>query len=346
MADQNTAVSETKASKNNQPVDKKSGTSFFWYVGVLISGCAMLVLIFSLGLGYYELLTVNRTVASSLIEMKQSVEQSHDDALAAQKTVADMQQTTQQLTDKLTTQAQALADLRKLQNTGKDDFTVAEANYLLQMANENLLFDYNVPLALKLLNMADQSIASVSDPKLYAVREAISADIAALQSAPQIDQTSIYLKLSTLGDEVDKLTIANKFFAPAAPEASQAILNLPWWKRGLDSAWQALQHIVVVRHVQSDSLPFVTPEQQVFLIQNLQAEVNQAKWAILHRNSAVYQHSLQQVTNWIQLYAVQNAQNTQQMIALIHDLLAINVQPAAVNVDNSLQALQSYVKDK
>lgn len=333
-----------------QPVvqkNKKSRAIFWGNLGMICSGLAAAVLLMVLGLAIYGLLATSNTLASNMAELSSNVLQSSDTVLQTQKSVTDVQQSTQQMTDELKTQAQAIMELQKNQRSNKDELLVAEAQYLVKVANDNLVFENNIPLAIKLLQSADQDMAKLNDPKLLSVRQAIAADLLALQSAHTVDVTGLYTRLTALSDQVDKLPVLNKFSNDQAQTAVEpSSEKLSWWRRGLQATGQALMRIVIVRKGQMNVPPFLTPDQQSLLYQNLRSEIEKAEWGLLHRNADIYRTSLQQALTWIKQYVLQDSPVTQQTMTSLTQLMQIDVQPTHAQATDSLRAFQGYFGGK
>jgi uroporphyrin-III C-methyltransferase len=326
-----------------QSAEQKKSRGSFWHgLGILLTGLSIVVLISVLGFAGYRFFMVNESVSRLVGNLASQSEESQLELQKTQKAIVDLQQTVQQMGDALKQQGQSVAELQQNVHNGKDDLAVAEAEFLVKMANDNLQFENNIPLAIRLLETADQNLAKLADPRLYPVREAFAADLAALRNAPQVDLSGLYLRLSTLSDQLDTLPVVTQFTIDQAKNNSITVdQNLPWWKRGLHSTWQALGQIVVVRKKQMTT-PFIAPDQQAFLYENLRSEVEKAEWGLLHHKPEVYQTSLNHVADWIKKYALQTSPVTQQLLASVTQLQAVDIRPANTGVTGSLQALQNY----
>ena len=329
---------ENELERMNPPVKQKR--SFWGHLGILISGLAASILIAGVLAANYVLLTINRGVVNALNEVKQQVNDAEAVVTETQKNAVNAEQNMQQ---SLKAQTQMIADIQKNQQTNKDDFLQGEAYYLLNLAQDSLQYERNTVLAIKLLQSADKDIAKMSDSKAYPIRQAIAADIVALQSVPQVDITGIYVKLAALNEQIDKLPLIPQL-NHAATKPSEVNPTLPWWRRGLDSLQQALQRIVIIRKISSNLPPFVAPDQQVFLYQNLHAEIEKAQWALLHHQPEIYRLSLTQTEQWIKQYADQDSAITKQLLQSLTELQQIDIYPATPDVNSSLQALQNVGK--
>jgi uroporphyrin-3 C-methyltransferase len=123
-----------------------------------------------------------------------------------------------------------------------------------------------------------------------------------------------------------------------ALDNNAASSNQSGWKRGLQTSWQALQKIVVVRYHESGALPFMTPDQQLFLYQNVHAMISQSMWALLHGQTIIYQKSLQQTINWVKEYFLLDSPVTQAVLNELNELQKIDIHPATPEISGSLQA--------
>lgn len=318
---------------------------FFWRnVGILVAGGAAGVLLMVIILVSYSLLAVNHYFVATLSQLSRRVDESKTMMVDAQKSAMSAEQAVQQTNEALKNQNQLITDIQKTSRTNKDDFLVAEAFFLIKMANDNLQYENNIPLAIKLVQSADQDIAKLSDPKVYPVREALAADLVALQSAPQVDVSGIYARLTALSEQVDKLPLTSQLLNNR-PEASADINNekLSWWRRGLNSIKVALARIVVVRKNLPNVPPFIAPDQQVFLYQNLHMELEKTQWGLLHHEPEIYRLSLLQTINWVKQYALADSAVTKQLLHNLDELQQIEVHPSVPNLNGSLQALQNYM---
>jgi uroporphyrin-3 C-methyltransferase len=90
-------------------------------------------------------------------------------------------------------------------------------------------------------------------------------------------------------------------------------------------------------------MPFITPEQQAFLSQNLHANMQKAEWGLLHRNAKIYQSSLAELSQWITKYVAEDSTAKKQLLTSLQQLQQINIEPTLPNLNRSLAALQTYL---
>lgn len=84
-------------------------------------------------------------------------------------------------------------------------WVLAEAEYLMNMANARLRLLRDVRSAIEALKGAEQRIASLADPVLFHVQEALADEISNLQAIGVMDSNSVALKLINLGKLVRKM---------------------------------------------------------------------------------------------------------------------------------------------
>ncbi|UCE89293.1 MAG: uroporphyrinogen-III C-methyltransferase, partial [Pseudomonadota bacterium] len=90
----------------------------------------------------------------------------------------------------------------------RNDWLVAEAEYLIKLANHRLLLDRDVKTALSALGTADERLREAGDPALIPARRALASDMAALRAVPKPDISGISLTLGALGESIDTLPLS------------------------------------------------------------------------------------------------------------------------------------------
>jgi len=118
-------------------------------------------------------------------------------------------QQTESLQSAQTQQRQNLQELAaafaSTQGPKPSDWLQAEAEYLLRLANHRLQLEGDLTGAKTLLSSADERLAKADNPALFAVRQAIANELAALNSIYTLDQSGLYFKLSALESQIDQL---------------------------------------------------------------------------------------------------------------------------------------------
>lgn len=313
-------------------------------VGLFVLIAAILAVAAGGYFAYTSLLKSHSQLAAEVAALQKA--QQSNDAAELQKNVSTALESTQQLQDDVKNLQKTVAELTQTEHVGKSTLEIAQANYYVKLANENLQYANNVPLAITLLKMADDTIHRLDDPKLDTARKALAEDIANLQGIPQVDVTGIYMRLAALNNQLDKLQLPNKALNVDTQAATvETAPSQSWWQRGLHTTWQALQKIVVVRYHEKGALPLVAPDQQMYLYQNLHAMIAQSTWGLLHGQQAIYQTSLQQTAEWVKQYFLADSAVTQAVLAELNQLQQVNIHPANPTINSSTQAFAALMQN-
>lgn len=267
-------------------------------------------------------------------------QRTHHAFMETQKQLLDLS-TSQKGIENQTTQLQdQVSNLANKLSTNQRTFTAAEITYLVKMANLRLNTQNDLTSALILLKQANQEVNALNDPDMENFREALVKNISELQTLTPVDIQSLAEQLTQLQSDVPKLSIL------VAPKPNTSILeNTPhqaqkkWWDRAWDNIRASLKQLVVVTHQTEDIPAMMTPDQQIYLQENLQLLIMQAHWAALNRNNELYQSSLTQAQDWVNKYYVQNSANTQAFLKSLNTLLAIDLSPKYPDIVVSLTLL-------
>jgi len=334
MTEQNTA----KASHPN--VRRFNGA----YVAIFISILAVVIIVGAFGYGYSQLTKMNIELTQWANDLQSRFTTSQSEIAVLQKSISELEQAAHKSQALSTQQEQVLSEWHAAQQGDLDKWHVAEAQYLVKLANDHLQFSHNNETALILLQQADKVLQNFQDAKILEIRKSIAVDIVNLQALPLIDITALYLRLIALNDQMDQLPLPTNPLKSEDKQNSATTIpsGLPWWKVGLEYAKQMLNKIVIVHYNGSNSLPLILPEEKNFLYQNLHAQMEDAIWGVLHQHAEIYQASLVRMAKWIQQYFVQDAKVTKTMLQQVDELRKVNVQPSVINLSNTLQFFDNY----
>lgn len=183
-------------------------------------------------------------------------------------------------------------------------WALAEVEFLLRAAAQRLQLERDVASARAALELADQRLSELDDPRYTPVREALAADLTALAGVQMPEVTGLALELAELTRQLGALPLRSEAAAaPAAvaPEAAEAPASQPaGWRQALSAVWQALRSYVVVRRKDpADELAF-DPAARQLLVEGLRAELMSARLAVLRRDSANLRASAALVTERLQ----------------------------------------------
>ena len=235
--------------------------------------------------------------------------------------------------------------IQSLSTTDRADWLLAEAEYLMRLANQRLLMGKDVKGALVLLKAADDIMLELDDSALFPVREMLAADMAALRTADRVDMEGNYLQLAATAKQADQLRLIDMpQLALAEPEQQPA---QDWQQRlefGLQAAGNKLGQYIQITRRDEIYQPLLAPEYEAAVRQNVQLMFEQAQTASLSGRQHLYEDSLAKAKKWLNNYYTLDMQSTQAVIAMIDELSAQQVAVSLPDISSSLRALKHYVE--
>ncbi len=221
------------------------------------------------------------------------------------------------------------------------EWTLREAEYLMQIANQRLLLERDVASAIVALAAADERLRELADPALLAVRRQLATELSALRAVPSLDREGLVLELISYAQRVDQLPLAN---APPKTSSTSTPTNTTTpatrdWRVALDAAWQALKRLVVVRRDTQAVLPMLAPEQEYFLRQNLGLQLEAARVALLRDDAGSFKAGLDSAANWLKQYFDTSDKSVSSAIDALHGMTQQNIHPTLPAIDESLRLL-------
>lgn len=213
-----------------------------------------------------------------------------------------MEATRQELSDKV------LQVQRQLGKT-RGDWLIADAEYLLSVANERLHLVGDVNTTRAALEAADQRLRESGDTGTIRIREQIAKEISELQGIVAPDMVGLYSRLQALEGDVAKLALAlpyaGKPITPPEESDNAAAVN----EDGndlLNSALQGLEGIVTIKRSEKPIKEILTQEQADFIREQLKVKLELVKVALVHQDDRLYQVSLKDLKGWIEQHFTNN----------------------------------------
>ncbi len=202
------------------------------------------------------------------------------------------------------------------------------------------------------LENAQRSLANQTDAAAQALRLALGQDLSTLKSQQTVDLRTAIESIDAVIASIDRLpliqdrrvlkvetgvTASPKVEAPAAAtllEQSRQIAT-----ELADELWQTIRGMIRVQRLDHAEAALIAPEQKVFLQQGLRLLLLDARHALIQRNTPVYQQTLAQARAWIVKYTDGADALVREDLAALQRLLTINIDPSAVSLDHTRQAL-------
>ena len=236
--------------------------------------------------------------------------------------------------------------LQSLTTTDREDWLLAEAEYLIRLANQRLLMGKEIAGARKLLQAADKILLELDDAGLYSVRKVLAEDIAKLRAAGSLDIEGLYLKLGAAAKQGDQLPLfALPQFQPSAEEAAPP---QGWRQRlqsGLGAALTKLNQYIRINRREDKYQPLLAPEYEGAVRQNLHLMFEQAQLAALAGKQKLYEDSLDKAKYWLQNYYKLDQKAAGVLVDTINSLEKERVEVTLPDISGSLRALKAYLEN-
>jgi uroporphyrin-3 C-methyltransferase len=195
----------------------------------------------------------------------------------------------------------ALESLYRDLSRGSDEWTLAEVEQVLLIANQQLQLAGNVKAALIALETADTRLAHMDRPQLTALRRVINRDIERLKAAPYVDVVGVALRLDNIMSQVDALPLAMEQ-RPARGNPGPEPTGLSFWQQLWQECKRDLRDLIRIQHVNQPVVPLLSPDQAFFLRQNLKFRLLGARLALLAHDEASFKVDVKAASEWLGRY--------------------------------------------
>ncbi|MES9942717.1 MAG: uroporphyrinogen-III C-methyltransferase [Candidatus Thiodiazotropha sp. 6PLUC2] len=240
----------------------------------------------------------------------------------------------------------SLSEIQTRLGGREGQWRVAEAEYLLRVANHRLTLMGDAATSLEALKSADERLSASGDPLWSGVREQLAREMTQLKAVPVVDQAGISAELSALADQVDQLPLRDEGIALTPNKTqddeqtegagSQSIAL----EQVIDDLWQGFKSMMVIRHHDRPISAMLPPEQRYFLLQNLRLKLENAKAALMGREVTLYADNLNAAMKWLDDYFLLDDPAVSGFRSQVEVLTARDIAPELPDITASLRLLQ------
>lgn len=346
-ADQPSVLTESSTQKPDAPEKKKTGKSGGRGLGRAIFLLILVCAAFSGGayLAYYYLDQQFSQIAqqqndqiAELSDSIDSLQQSDQGLLTNQR---NLQGAINSVASDTEQQLLALSDRISESAAGNsDDWTLAEAEFLLRIANQRLVTSGDRDSAIEMMQAADNIMRGLAYPELASVRRQLANDLSRVQMASSLDVEGIYFELEALAQQVANLD----HFEPESLQATQVD---PETSNDLGrQLWNKIK-TTLARYVRIDTDAdearyLLTDEQQVAQTLSVQLQVRQAQLALLSGHQDVYTRALTAAADSIDDFYTDSAASSASRSRL-RELAGVDLQTESLDISQSIRALSAVV---
>lgn len=305
---------------------------------------AVVALLFA-ALGWWQQSQVRGGIDAILADQKKLAESSAQ--LRAQvESLAERDRSDEGRLNEMSALAQQVAELSRMleqvrakTEAGERAWVVAEARYLMEIANRRLALERDDASAVAALVAADARLQSLRDPALNGVRRTLAQEIQMLRSVPHPDITGIVARLSSGEELATRLPVLGSIAEQYRPDEPVSDAT-----PGFTRAWHVVKNsftgMISVRRIGEDAVELVSLEEQGLRRHHLQLLLYGARMAALRSDAADYRANVGAARRWLEeMFDLSDVS----VAGLQKDLQALeqlNIAPALPDISRSLQLLE------
>ena len=256
--------------------------------------------------------------------------------------------------DHLTVSVEQINDqLKSLASTkGKDPlmWRIAEVEYLLSLANHRLSLEHDVATSAVILQDADKRLRAIGDPAFIPVRESISRELNQLNAVDLPDIAGMAAQLSVVKESLPQLPLVKRQLTFETDNKASEVANTePETQAKDESLVKAVWNDIVeglfrVRRTDKPIEPLLAPQEIQYLLYNLNLKLEQARHALLNRDSVVFKDSLDDVQHSLAQYFDDEDQAVTTAKETLAKLTSVELTPELPDISGSLRELRAWIK--
>lgn len=216
----------------------------------------------------------------------------------------------------------------------RDEWVLGEIEQLLLTGSQQLELANNVNGALNALQTAEQILQRQPQPGLVPLRKALAADIERLRATPQRDVVGTVARIDTMIAAVDEWPLAHQFRLKGGERSEAGPTS------GLASLWADLRDLIRVQYVGSHDLALVSPENALFLRENIKLRLTSARYAALRGDETQLAREVGLTREWLERYFNIRADAPRRALEQLNQLRRGSVASAPLDIRRSLEALR------
>lgn len=221
---------------------------------------------------------------------------------------------------------------------------LAEAEWLLWLANMRLQLQQQYAGAITALSHADELLQQVNHPQMRQVRALIAEEVVTLKTTERPDIDSIALVLLALSNQAAELPL------PARPKPAgevQQVSDSPQasntdktWQQIINGVWQEVRGLVVIRRQEKNLRPWLSENEEQLIYQGLQVRLDASRLAALRGQNNLFQQSVRSAQTWLLTWFDSSTAAVQAVDEELNSLAQQKITLVQPDISGSLTALR------
>ena len=293
-----TSATEKSSLKKEPPIPRKGKTPTSISKPSRLPIISLIIALIAIASTLYLINSNQQDVNILLLQIDSLKDHQRDQTTQFDTTLTATKQAEESLQLELSTLKKQLLTIQQQSMNRASNWILFKARYCLELAQINAQWSDNSDTTLALLEQANSLLASRQDQASFNVRQAITKEISQLKGIPKLDIPGMLSQLDATADLINTLNL-KPVVLPLNANTPTTQMKASAWREYLKQSLNALQTLVVVRHHDEAINPMPSPAYESLLRDNIRFNLQQAQWAILKSNDAVYQHALTQALKQI-----------------------------------------------
>jgi len=239
-----------------------------------------------------------------------------------------------------------VAQLKRQLGKTRGDWLVADAEYLLSIANQRLHLMGDINTTKMALVAADQRLRESGDTAAFKVRQQIAKEIAWLEKVDVPDIVGVYSSVQILKDKVKTLAVFLPYAGKPVSESKQVHDHEQTQEADhgvLNSALSLLEGYVTVKHSDQPVTEIISVQEAEFIKQQLNVKLEMIKISLVQQNDALFQVNINDATQWVKNNFTKN-KNSRDVLDELEALNKLQLRTQFPDISRSLKMLKDIIK--
>jgi uroporphyrin-3 C-methyltransferase len=235
--------------------------------------------------------------------------------------------------------------------TAQHQNEIQRAFRLTKLAADSLQTTRNVPLAMQLLQAAQDGISDIKDPAVDKIRIMLEVDQQKLSAINYQDYTTIIAKIATLESLVKVLEVKGKpqkvIIRPiTTPHKDTTVLSektaTPQWQQILSQTFNNIKSSIKIRKKSEADLEHAFTNNE-YKRARFSLLLEELRWSVYYGDANVYQYTINELQTLIRQAFNGANPNVEKFSQILTELAALQIHPVLPNLQDTVNALQALL---
>ncbi|HFD11950.1 MAG TPA: enzyme of heme biosynthesis [Crenotrichaceae bacterium] len=232
----------------------------------------------------------------------------------------------------------------------RGDWLVADAEYLLSVANERLQLTQDINTTIMALEAADHRLRESGDGGVFKVRAEIGEEISSLKKVKSTDIVGLMSQLSILQKSANTLQLSLptiNAIPPSDQETPQQVTNnkdATPLDKAVDRVLTDLKGMVIIRKRDPNTITVLQPEEARIIREDYLIRLDMAKSALARRNETEFVTSLSSAKDWLEEHFNTQTSDVKTALQTIEKLMQTRLRSQLPDISRSLKMLRDVTK--